>query len=117
MSARTPWPGPFPLHIELRDGFRGHAVTIALDGREIYRRTGVTSDPTTARADGIDAAAASPMARIAVSAAPGAIAAVLELDVSIHPHVAISLVGTGTVHFETAPRPATAPPGRPRRPE
>jgi hypothetical protein len=96
-----------PLHITLRDGFRGHTVLIAVDGIEVFRGTGVTTDRTSARPDGFVVTAASAVARVAVSVTPGDVAASLEFDVSRHPYVAISLVGTGTVSFETSPRPST----------
>lgn len=94
---------PHGLHIALRDGFRGHTVVIAVDGLEVYRGAGVTTDRTGARADAFDVTAASAVARVGVSVTPGDIAASMELDVSQRPHVAISLVGTATVSFETSP--------------
>lgn len=98
-------PGPnarHPLRIALRDGFRGHAVVITVDGREVYRGSGVTTDPRRAHADAVDLSAEAAPALIVVSVNPGDLAASLELDVSRHSHVAISLVGRGTVSFETS---------------
>lgn len=95
--------GPRPLRIVLREGFRGHTVVIAVDGLEVYRRVGVTTDRGRARADAFDVTAASAVARIAVSMTPGDIAAAMDFDVARHSHVAISLVGEGTVGFETSP--------------
>jgi hypothetical protein len=90
------------LHITLLDGFRRHAVVIVVDGREVYRRDGVTTDPTTAHADAFQAAAASRVAHVAVFAIPGDYVASLDVDVARHPHLAISLIGEGTVSFETS---------------
>jgi hypothetical protein len=103
-SARIP-PIRHDLHIALRDGFRGHTVVIVVDGREVYRRAGVATDPTTARADTVDVTTESRVAHIAVSVTPGNIGASADLDVSAYPHVAISLVGVGTVCFEISPWP------------
>jgi hypothetical protein len=90
------------LHITLLDGFRRHAVVILVDGREVYRRDGVATDPTTAHADAFQATAASRVAHVAVFAIPGDYVASLDVDVARHPHLAISLVGEGTVSFETS---------------
>ena len=107
------WPGPGmgdprppdtqrTLHIILRDGFRGHAVVIIVDGREVYRRAGVTTDATISRADAVELIVAPRLIHVAVSVTPGDYVASLDLDVSAHPHLAISLVGEGTVSFETS---------------
>jgi len=90
------------LHIALVDGFRRHAVVIVVDGREVYRRDGVTTDPTTTVADTFQAATASRVAHVAVFAIPGDYVASLDVDVARHPHLAISLVGESTVSFETS---------------
>ncbi len=90
------------LHITLLDGFRRHAVVIVVDGREVYRRAGVTTDPTTAHADAFQVAAASRVAHVAVLAIPGDYVASLDVDVARHPHLAISLIGVSTVSFETS---------------
>jgi len=107
------WPGsgmgdPHPpdtqraLHITLRDGFRGHTVVIVVDGHEVYHRAGVTTDPTMSRADAVKLVVAPRLVQVAVSVTPGDYIASLDLDVSAHPHLAISLVGEGTVSFETS---------------
>lgn len=76
-------------------------MVIVVNGHEIYRRTGVTTERTSGRADAIEVAIASRTAHIAVSATPGDYVASLDLDVARHPHLAISLVGEGTVSLET----------------
>ena len=89
------------LHIVLREGFRGHTIVIVVDGREVYRRSGVTTDVQTSHADTIDVAAVSRRPRIAVSVTPGDLVASLDLDVGTYRHLAISLVGEATLSFET----------------
>lgn len=90
------------LHITLRDGFRGHSVVIVVDGREMCRRAGVVTDPTISRADAVELVVTRRLIQIVVSVTPGDYVASLDLDVSTHPHLAISLVGEGTVSFETS---------------
>jgi len=42
------------LHVALRDGFRNDTVTIKVNGREVYRRSGVTTNLTISYADAVD---------------------------------------------------------------
>jgi hypothetical protein len=100
-SAANP---PHRLHITFRNGFRGHTVVIVVDGREVYRRAGVTTDRHDLPTDVVVVDAGAAVVSLAVSATPGDIAASLEVDVSRHPHMAIDLVGGGTVGFELFPR-------------
>ncbi|HMH50260.1 MAG TPA: hypothetical protein VK548_08515, partial [Candidatus Acidoferrum sp.] len=90
------------LSITLGKGFRGHTVVIAVDGREMYRRAGLSTDPTVARADVVEIAVASRLIQVVVSATPGDYVGSLELDASAHSRLAISLVGEGTVSLETS---------------
>jgi hypothetical protein len=108
---RWPRPGmggaPLPdtqhaLHITLRDGFRGHSVVIVVDGRAMCHRAGVVTDPTISRADAVELVVPRRLIQIVVTATPGDYVASLDLDVSTHPQLAISLVGEGTVSFETS---------------
>ena len=91
------------LLITLRDGFRGHAVVITVEGREVYRRTDVTTARSGSRADMVELVTGSRVAHVAISATPGNYVASLDVDVSAHPHLAISLVGESTVSFEPSP--------------
>lgn len=88
------------LHIVIGEGFRHHTVVVAVDDREVYRRCGVTTDPATSLADVVALRVASPMARVSLSAAPGGLVGSMDLDVTRHQHLIISLVGDGTVGFE-----------------
>ncbi len=42
------------LNIKLRDGFNDDKVSIKVDGREVYEKSGVTSDLTVSFADATD---------------------------------------------------------------
>jgi hypothetical protein len=90
------------MHVLLRDGFRGHRVVITMNDEKVYDGAGVTTDPVTTRAGAISLPASDPRTRVAVSVTPGDLVAAFEVDVSAHPHVAISLVGESTVAFETS---------------
>jgi hypothetical protein len=109
------WPGPakeepqspdtrHSLHITLREGFRGHTVVIVVDGEEVYRRSGVTTDPRIPLTDAVELVVGRHLVQVMVSVTPGDYHASLDLVVSAYPHLAISLVGEGTVSFETSAR-------------
>jgi hypothetical protein len=90
-----------PLHITLCDGFRGHAVVILVDGKAVYHRAAVTTDASTSRADAVDLVVASRQIEVAVSVTtPGEYSGSVSLDVGMHPHLAVSLIGEGTIGFE-----------------
>ena len=93
------------VHIVLRSGFRGHTVVVVVDGGEVYRRTGVTTNETISRADTVELAVEPRLIQIVVSVTPGDYAAALDLDAAAHPHLAINLVGEGTVSFEPSAQP------------
>ena len=93
------------MHLVLRDGFREHSVVITMNDRRVYEADGVTTDPITARAGAVAVRAAAAKTRVGVSVTPGNLAAVFDVDIGVHPHVAISLIGGGTVAFETSTRP------------
>ena len=95
------------LHIALQDGFRDDAVTIAVDGRVVYNRAGVSSDLRIARADAVDVEVASARARVVVSVEPGHLRASVELDPVATPHLAVELQRPGTIRLtpsQTEPR-------------
>ncbi len=57
------------LHLMLLDGFANDEVAVAVNGREVYRKAGVTTkDPlTAARADAVDVPVDGAEARLRVS--------------------------------------------------
>lgn len=55
------------LNIALRDGFRDDTVTIRVDGREVYRKSAVTTDLSISFAGSVDVQVASGTARIEVA--------------------------------------------------
>jgi hypothetical protein len=95
------------IHIALGAGFRGHTVIIVVDGREVFRGARVTTEAPAAQvaqvADVI-VPVVPPVAFLLVAVDPGALVASLELDVSQHRHVAVSLVGEATIGIETYER-------------
>jgi len=93
------------LHLVLRNGFRGHAVVVTMNDRIVYQAASIRTDRATARADAVDVPSPVPRARLTVAVTPGNLASAVNIDLATHPHVAISLVGTGTVAFETSSAP------------
>ena len=89
-----------PIRIVLREGFRGHDVLVAIDGREVFRWWGHTSDTATSRLRSIDVLCPEARTHVEVFARPGDLAS-LDVDVSTYRALVIDLVGTATVSFET----------------
>ncbi len=89
------------LHITLREGFRGHSVVILVDGRPVYNRGGVTTDPAMSQADAVGLIVPGRRIDVTIAVTPGNYAGVVSVDVRTHSHLAISLVGEGTVGFQT----------------
>jgi len=92
------------LHITLREGFHGHTVVIVVDGDEVFRRSGVTTGPRVAVTDTVELVVGRRLVQVMVSVTPGDYVASLDLVVPAYPHLAISLVGEGTVSFEPSAR-------------
>jgi hypothetical protein len=42
------------LRVRLGEGFQNNTVSVKVDGREVYRRTGVSTDWTISRADAVE---------------------------------------------------------------
>lgn len=93
------------LHIALHDGFQGHTVGITVNGREVYKKSSVTTDLTISRADGFDVQEASNKARIEVSVEPGGHKGSTEIDVTQYPFVAVSLERDGSISFKPSKTP------------
>jgi hypothetical protein len=93
------------MHLVLREGFRRHRVVITMNDRKIYQAADVTTDAAAARADAREVITRSRTAHLVVSVTPGNLAAAFDVDVVARPYVAISLIGEGTVAFETSAAP------------
>jgi hypothetical protein len=93
------------LHLVLREGFQHHRVVITMNDRKIYQAADVTTDAVAARADAREVILRSRNAHLVVSVTPGNPAATFDVDVVERPYVAISLIGEGTVAFETSAAP------------
>jgi hypothetical protein len=59
------------LHVALRDGFRNDTVTIVVNGKEVYRKSGVTTDLTISFADSIEVPVEGATARLEVAVKGG----------------------------------------------
>lgn len=92
------------LHITLREGFHGHTVVIVVDGDEVYRRSGVTTGPRIPVTDTVELVVGRGLVQVVVSVTPGDYVASFDLVVSAYSHLAISLIGEGTVSFEPSAR-------------
>jgi hypothetical protein len=87
------------LHIDLQDGFRGHTVTVAIEGRTVYQQTNVSTDLTISRADGFETQAPAEHVSVRITAEPGNICDEYTIAPGENPFLAISIDRQGGVHF------------------
>ncbi|MBI5473919.1 MAG: hypothetical protein HY961_16395 [Ignavibacteriae bacterium] len=59
------------LSVKLRDGFSNDSVTIYVDGTEVYRKSGVTTDLSTSTADVFELTITDTIVKFEVSVAGG----------------------------------------------
>ena len=55
------------LHVKLRDGFSNDTVTIKLNGKEVYRKSGVSTDLTISFADAVEFPVEEPVVNLEVA--------------------------------------------------
>ncbi len=103
-QAASPLQGARVLHIALHDGFTGQTVSIAVDGRAVYRRDNVRTDLRISRADGFDVDVAGPTVTLSVTIEPGGQHASTQVDVGATPYVAVDLQDGG-IHFKRSDEP------------
>lgn len=59
------------LLVKLRDGFSGDTVSIVVNGREIYRKSGVSTDLTISYADAVEIDVAESVVNLEISVQGG----------------------------------------------
>ena len=81
----------YTLHIALHDGFTGQAVTVTIDGREVWRRDDIRTDLRISRAAAFDIETAQPAVTVGVAVEPGSLHATLQVNVAATPYVAVDV--------------------------
>ena len=92
------------MHIALHDGFNGQTVTISVNGREVYRRSGVRTDLRISRADAFETEVPQGTAEISVSVEPGGLNATTRIDTTANPYLALDVYGGG-IRFKPSNEP------------
>src|SRR5262245_4913696 len=87
------------LHIDLQEGFQGHAVSVSVDGAVVYSKSSVTTDLSISRADGFDAQVASDKTRIDVHILPNGPNGFTEVDLTENSYLGVSVEG-GKITFQ-----------------
>lgn len=91
------------LHVALLDGFRDDTVTIRVNGNEVYRKPGVTTDLAISFADAVSVPVEGATARVEV-AVEGSRAGSEEIRVTDTPFVGVRILGK-SVEFRNAKEP------------
>ena len=60
------------LRVRLGEGFQNNTVSVLVDGRQVYQRSGVSTDWTISRADAVDVKTAADSVQLEVSVEEGA---------------------------------------------
>jgi len=55
------------LHVKLRDGLSNDTVTITVNGKAVYRQSGVSTDLTISLADAVDVPVEDPVVKLEVA--------------------------------------------------
>ena len=79
------------LRIRLGDGFQNDTVSVRVDGKEVFQKSGVSTDWTISRADAVQVQAEAPRVQLEVAVQDGP-SAVLDVDVAHTPFVEVRLV-------------------------
>ena len=85
------------LHVALRDGFHNDTVTIKVNGKEVYRKSGITTDLTISFADSVEVPVEGATARLEVTVEGGQRKSE-EVRVAETPFIAVWILD-GTMEF------------------
>jgi hypothetical protein len=88
------------LSVKLRDGFKNDTVTITVNGKEVYRESGVTTNLTISFADAVEIPVQEPIVRLGV-AIEGGHKATKEIPVRETPFVDV-WAHTGTIEIRSS---------------
>ena len=91
------------LHVALRDGFRNETVSITVNGKEVYRKAGVTTDLTISFADSVEIPVEGSTARVEVAVVGGPTGSE-EVRLAETPFVAVWIV-EGMMKFQKSKEP------------
>lgn len=59
------------LRVRLGEGFQNNTVSVLVDGRQVYKRSGVSTDWTISRADSVDVKLDAPSVQLEVAVQDG----------------------------------------------
>ncbi len=90
----------YPLRVDLQDGFENDAVILRVNGKEIYRKSGVRTKLQIALADSFEIQLPNDVAHVEVRVENRGQSATFDLRPSEHPYLAVSLTPKGQVAFQ-----------------
>jgi hypothetical protein len=79
------------LHIDLQDGFQNDEVIVRLDGKQVFHKSGVSTDIRISRADGFEAPSAKPQSTIDIELPKKHLKATQSFAPSGTAHVGVSI--------------------------
>lgn len=93
------------LHIALQDGFTNDTVAITVNQRQVFAKSGVTTNRVIARADTVDTSVDGPSAAIRVEVSTREAVASLQVTLADTPFVAVNLSPDGGITLTPSRKP------------
>lgn len=85
------------LHIALQEGFKQDALEIRVNGKEVYKKEGVTTRLQTGFADAVETDVRTPHVTIEINLSNKQISQMLNLDIVQPTYLGISMTAEGRV--------------------
>ena len=92
------------MKIDLQDGFDNDEVVVKLDGREVFHKSGVSTDIRISRADGFETSATKPQVKVELELPKKGKHASQTVKPAETPHIGIS-IRDGQPQFRTQAEP------------
>jgi hypothetical protein len=83
------------LHVDLQEGFSHDTVTVLVDGRQVFRKQNVSTNPSAGLAATAKATTDGDLAEVEIQVATRSTSDAKELDLQEFPYVGISLDADG----------------------
>src|SRR3982751_6654979 len=78
------------LHVALQDGFKNDSVAVTVNGKEVYRKSGVTTNLSVSLADQFEAPVEGHTVRVDVTVSSKGLSQSAEVQVKETPYIAVS---------------------------
>ena len=92
------------LQLDFQAGFSGDTVVVSINGRELLRREGISTDYSIGRADSASVEVPEGWVKLKIAVPGRGVSAAVVVDASATPHLGVS-VGAGHLEHRTSATP------------